>query len=82
MKKEYDFSKLKKAEPRYLKHLKRSITMRLDPNVIVYFKKLALKTGVPYQALINYVLKDYTMNELEPSTNWPSSSENKKKSSE
>ncbi|OGQ14978.1 MAG: antitoxin [Deltaproteobacteria bacterium RIFCSPHIGHO2_02_FULL_40_11] len=72
MKKEYDFSKLKKAEPRYLKYLKKSVTMRLDPNVITYFKKLALKTGIPYQALINYILKDYVSSGLEPDSNWKS----------
>jgi uncharacterized protein (DUF4415 family) len=59
MKKEYDFSKLKKAEPKYLKHLKEPVTMRLDPGVIDYFKTLSEKTGIPYQSLINYVLKDY-----------------------
>ena len=78
MKKEYDFSKLKKAEPKYLKHLKQLVTMRLDPNVISYFKRLALKTGIPYQALINYVLKDYAMNELKPSANWSTTSNVKK----
>lgn len=70
MKKEYDFSKLKKAEPKYMKHLKESITMRIDPQVIDYFKKLAVKTGIPYQSLINYVLKDYAAHGLEPTANW------------
>lgn len=70
MKKEYDLSKLKKAEPKYLKHLKESVTMRLDPHVIEYFKKLAKSTGIPYQSLINYVLKDYATQGLRPSANW------------
>jgi len=70
MKKEYDLSKLKRAEPKYLKHLKESVTMRLDPNVIGYFKNLAEKTGIPYQSLINYVLRDYANHGLEPSANW------------
>ncbi len=70
MKKEYDFSKLKKANPKYLKYLKESVTMRLDPHVIVYFKEIAEKTGIPYQSLINYVLKDYATHGLEPSANW------------
>ena len=79
MKKEYDFSQLKKAEPKYLKHLKQSVTMRLDPHVISYFKKLALKTGIPYQALINYILKDYANHALKPSANWPIDQEQIKK---
>jgi uncharacterized protein (DUF4415 family) len=70
MKREYDISKLKKAEPKYLKHLKETITIRLDPYVIGYFKDLAKKTGIPYQSLINFVLKEYAQLGLAPSTNW------------
>jgi hypothetical protein len=39
--KEYDFSKLRKAEPRYLRRVKQAVTMRLDPTVVAYFRKLA-----------------------------------------
>jgi predicted DNA binding CopG/RHH family protein len=70
MKKEYDFAKLKRAEPKYLKRLKEAVTMRLDPQIISYFKEIAEKTGIPYQSLINYVLKDYVVHGLEPSANW------------
>ncbi len=70
MKEEYDVKKLKRAEPKYLKHLKEAVTMRVDPHVIEYFKVLAEKTGIPYQSLINYVLKDYANTGLEPSANW------------
>lgn len=78
MRKEYDFSKLKKTEPKYLKHLKESVTMRLDPHVIKYFKNLANESGIPYQSLINYVLKEYAKQGLEPSANWLSSKKGKK----
>ena len=70
MRKEYNFSKLKRAEPKYLKKLKESVTMRLDPHVISYFKALGRRTGIPYQSLINYVLKDYASHGLEPTANW------------
>jgi hypothetical protein len=50
----------------------------LDPHVISYFKEIAEKTGIPYQSLINYVLKDYAMHGLEPSANWESLSAKKK----
>ena len=70
MRKEYDFSKLRRAEPRYLKRLKEAVTMRLDPQVIVYFKQLASKKDIPYQSLINYVLRDYALNQFEPKANW------------
>ncbi len=70
MKKEYDFSKLKRAEPKYLRRIKESVTMRIDPLVINYFKKIASKKGIPYQSLINFVLKEYALHELEPSAKW------------
>jgi len=79
MKKEYNLKKLKKAEPKYLKNLKESVTMRLEPDVISYFKNLSLKTGIPYQTLINYVLKDYSIHKLQPSANWPAGKESKSK---
>ena len=70
MRKEYDFTTLKKAEPKYMKQLKEAVTIRLDPHVINYFKALAEKTGLPYQSLINYVLQDYARHQLEPTASW------------
>jgi uncharacterized protein (DUF4415 family) len=70
MRKEYDFSKLKEVTPRYLKLLRESVTMRLDIGVINYFKKLSDETGVPYQSLINYILREYANHEMKPSANW------------
>lgn len=70
MKKEYDFSKLKKAEPKYLKQLKEPVTIRLDPQVLSYFKTISDESGLPYQSLINYILKDYVNLGLKPSSNW------------
>ncbi len=70
MKKEYDFSKMKKAEPKYLKRLKEPVTMRLEPQVVRYFKMLSEESGLPYQSLINYILKDYVNLGLKPSSNW------------
>jgi uncharacterized protein (DUF4415 family) len=73
MKKEYDFSKLKRAKPKYLKLMKAPVTIRLETKVIAYFKTLSETTGMPYQSLINFVLKDYAENELKPSANWEDS---------
>ena len=47
MRKQYDFSKSKKNP--YAKLLKRQVTIRLEAEVIDYFKKLASDTGIPYQ---------------------------------
>jgi uncharacterized protein (DUF4415 family) len=71
MRKEYDFAHLKKAEPRYLRRMKAAVTMRLDANVIAYFRSLANDIGMPYQSLINYVLREYASRKLQPSANWP-----------
>lgn len=73
MRKEYDLTKMKLARPKYLKLLKESVTMRLDIGVISYFKKLADETGMPYQSLINYILREYADRGLKPSANWKAS---------
>jgi uncharacterized protein (DUF4415 family) len=70
MRKEYDFSKMKKANPRYFKRMRKTVTIRLDPGVIEYFKALAETSDLPYQSLINYVLRDYANLGLKPSANW------------
>lgn len=72
MRKEYDFARLTKAEPKYLRRVKRAVTMRLDPATLAYFQQLATEMGMPYQSLINYVLKQYASGGLAPSANWPS----------
>ena len=79
MKKEYDFKKLKRAQPKYMKRLKEPVTMRLDPQVIEYFKQLAEDMGIPYQPLINYVLRDYANHGLRPAANWDAIEDNKPK---
>jgi len=58
MRKEYDFSKLKGRKNPYAKKLKKQITIRMGVDIIDYFKKMAVETGVPYQNLINLYLRD------------------------
>ncbi|MGI5172739.1 BrnA antitoxin family protein [Treponema sp. OMZ 840] len=54
MKEEYDFSRAIKNP--YFAKLKQQITIRLDEQVIEYFKKMSDETGMPYQNIINYYL--------------------------
>lgn len=54
MREEYDFSKARRNP--YAKRLKKAITIRLDPEVINYFKSLSTETSIPYQNLINLYL--------------------------
>jgi uncharacterized protein (DUF4415 family) len=70
MKKEYDFSKMKRAEPKYLKKLKAPVTIRLDPQILAYFIELSASTGFPYESLTNDVLKEYALLGLKPSAHW------------
>ena len=42
----------------YISRLKQPITIRLDKETVLYFKKLALRVGMPYQNLINLYLRE------------------------
>ena len=70
MRKEYDFSKSRKNP--YARKLKRQVTIRLDPEVIDHFKKLAAETGIPYQNLINLYLRDCAKAGRKLSLKWAS----------
>jgi uncharacterized protein (DUF4415 family) len=68
MRKEYDFS-ASRANP-YAKRLKKPITIRLDPDVLDYFKKAAESAAIPYQTLINLYLKDCANKRRKPEMSW------------
>jgi len=68
MRDKYDFKKGIKNP--YLKKMKKPVTIRLDDDVIVYFKNLANEKGVPYQSLINLYLKDCVEKHREPCLSW------------
>jgi uncharacterized protein (DUF4415 family) len=70
MRKEYDFSDSKKNP--YAKDLKKQVTLRLNEDVIRYFKGLAKETGIPYQNLINLYLRECAHSEKKPSLKWAS----------
>jgi uncharacterized protein (DUF4415 family) len=70
MRTHYDFSKMKARRNPYLKHLKQSVTIRLDRETVEYFKALAAKTGLPYQNLINLYLRDCATRGKELSMRW------------
>lgn len=62
MKAEYDLSKMKSRKNPYARRLKKQITLRLDPDVIEYFKQKSEEKGIPYQTLINLYLQDCRAN--------------------
>lgn len=58
MREHYDFSKMQGKRNPYTKYLKKPITIRLDTDVVDYFKAMSEKNGIPYQNLINLYLRD------------------------
>lgn len=67
MRDEYDFSKAIKNP--YIKKLKKPVTIRLDDEVVLYFKNLSTEKGIPYQSLINLYLMDCVKKQREPDLN-------------
>jgi len=70
MKEEYDLSTMKSRPNPYAKQLKKQITMRLEEDVIDYFKKMAEGVGIPYQSLINLYLRDCVSSHRELKMQW------------
>lgn len=70
MRAHYDFSKMKARRNPYVKLLKQPVTIRLDQDTVAYFKAMAVKTGLPYQQLINLYLRDCAMKQRELSLRW------------
>lgn len=73
MRDHYDFSQMKGKKNPYAKKLKRPVTMRLDSDIVAYFKSMAVKTGLPYQQLINLYLRDCVLQKRELQLSWASS---------
>ena len=68
MKDHYDFSKAKRNP--YAKKLKRQVTIRLDEDVLGYFRELSDETEIPYQTLINLYLRECAKTRKRPSMRW------------
>jgi uncharacterized protein (DUF4415 family) len=72
MRKHYDFAKMKGRKNPYIRMLKQPVTIRLDRETVTYFKSLAVKTGLPYQNMINLYLRDCASQQRELSMHWRS----------
>lgn len=67
MRKEYDFSKAKRGPAVKVPKGKTRITIRLDEDVLAWFKRQVHKAGGGnYQSLINAALRDHTQRSDEP----------------
>lgn len=56
MRTEYDFTNAVRNP--YTKKDKKAVTIRLENEVVDYFKAMSGETGIPYQNLINLYLRD------------------------
>jgi uncharacterized protein (DUF4415 family) len=72
MRKHYDFGKMKARKNPYVKLLKQPVTIRIDRDTVAYFKTMAVKTGLPYQQLINLYLRDCAQRQRELALRWAS----------
>ena len=54
----------------YATRLKKSITIRLEPSTIEYFKNLSKDSGIPYQTLINLFLTQCAREQKKPEVVW------------
>lgn len=70
MRKEYDLKKMKLKPNPYVGSLKKSVTIRLDLDVIDYFKHLSHELNTPYQTLVNDYLRNCKDQKLVPKTVW------------
>lgn len=68
MKDEYDFSNSRKNP--YAKRLKKQITIKIDEDVLEYFKLQSEDSGIPYQTLINFYLSDYVTHKKQLQLTW------------
>ena len=57
LKDSYDFSK--GIRGRFYNPKKKSTTIRLDDDIILYFKKMASEEKIGYQTLLNSALREY-----------------------
>jgi uncharacterized protein (DUF4415 family) len=63
MKKEYDFSKGKRGAIEPMPHGKKRITIRLDNEIIEWFRcQVETEGGGNYQTMINNALREYISN--------------------
>ena len=68
MKKEYDFTN--GIRNPYAKKLKTKITINVNNEVIDYFQKMSVETGIPYQNLINLFLVECVKTNKKIDLNW------------
>ncbi len=72
MRESYDFENMKSRKNPYAKLLKQPVTIRLDKDIVGYFKSLSGEVGMPYQNLINLYLRDCASHRKRLKVEWVS----------
>jgi predicted DNA binding CopG/RHH family protein len=70
MKKNYDLKKMEWKPNPYAKRLKKSITIRVDNDVLAYFQQMATERGLPYQTMLNLFLRSCKEGQFKPQFKW------------
>ena len=70
MREEYEIEKLNPRPNPYAKRLKKQITINLDADTVDFFKGQSVKSGIPYQTLINLYLSDCAVNNRQLHVSW------------
>jgi len=73
MRDEYDFSE--SVPNPYAKRLKKQVTIRLEEDIVDYFKQLSEENDIPYQTLINLYLRDCVRSQRKLSLEWVNNGE-------
>ena len=68
---EYDLSTMKSRRNPYARKLTEQIILRLNPDVITYFKAQSEECGIPFQTLINLYLQDCATQQRKLELHWP-----------
>lgn len=68
MRKHYDFSNSVKNP--FAKKLKQQISIRVDNDILDYFKAIATDADILYQKLMNMFLRDCAEQKKKPSIRW------------
>ena len=70
MRKEYNLDEMKSKPNPYARKLKKAVSLRIDEDVLEYFKKISTESGIPYQTLINFYLQDCMLSSKKLNIKW------------
>lgn len=70
MREEYDIKDLNPRKNPYSKRIKKQVTIKLDGDIIEYFKTQSESYGIPYQTLINLYLADCVKEKKQLQLSW------------